>query len=110
MAPGLGFVTSLQSTSCVLINIGVADLPPLTFAGLRHILSFLCLARLILRASSLETPRELSCRKWLELASLGVLSCALTVATLFLALAYLPSMMVNLLWNLNTVTVALLGI
>lgn len=93
-----------------MTKIGLEDLPPLTFVCLRCVPPFLCLSPLILRASSLETLRRLSGRKWLELASLGVLFYALTQATLFLALAYLLSMMVSLLWNLNTVTVALLGI
>ena len=37
------FVTFLWSTSWVLIKIGLVDIAPLTFAGLRYGLAFLCL-------------------------------------------------------------------
>lgn len=35
-------VTFLWSTSWVLIKIGLADIPALTFAGLRYVLAFWC--------------------------------------------------------------------
>jgi len=37
------FVTFLWSTSFVIIKIGLAEIPPLTFAGLRYTIAFICL-------------------------------------------------------------------
>ena len=104
------FVTFLWSTSWVLIKIGLQDLPPLTFAGLRYVLAFLCLLPLLLRSVSRQTLSRLTGRRWLELTVLGVMFYAVTQGASFVALAYLPAMMVSLLWNLTTVAVALLGI
>jgi drug/metabolite transporter (DMT)-like permease len=104
------FVTFLWSTSWVLIKIGLQDIPPLTFAGLRYILAFFCLLPLLLRSSSRASLRRLGTRRWLELMVLGLLFYAITQGTSFVSLAYLPAMSVSLLWNLTTVTVALLGI
>jgi drug/metabolite transporter (DMT)-like permease len=36
-------VTLLWSTSWVLVKFGLADIPALTFAGLRYTVAFLCL-------------------------------------------------------------------
>ena len=104
------FVTFLWSTSWVLIKIGLQDLPPLTFAGLRYVLAFLCLSPLLLRSVNRGTLSRLAGRRWLELILLGVMFYAVTQGASFVALAYLPAMMVSLLWNLTTVAVALLGI
>jgi drug/metabolite transporter (DMT)-like permease len=104
------FVTFLWSTSWVLIKIGLQDIPPLTFAGLRYILAFFCLLPLLARSSSLVSLRKLNRRRWFELVALGLLFYAVTQGTSFLSLAYLPAMSVSLLWNLTTVTVAFMGI
>jgi drug/metabolite transporter (DMT)-like permease len=104
------FVTFLWSTSWVLIKIGLEDIPPLTFAGLRYVLAFFCLLPLLLRSSSRTALRGLSRRRWLELVVLGLLFYAVTQGTSYVSLAYLPAMSVSLLWNLTTMTVALLGI
>jgi drug/metabolite transporter (DMT)-like permease len=81
-----------------------------TFAGLRYALAFLCLLPLAARSSSRLRVQGLSRRRWLELAGLGVLFYALTQGASFVSLAYLPAMTVSLLWNLTTITVAMLGI
>jgi drug/metabolite transporter (DMT)-like permease len=103
-------VTFLWSTSWVLIKIGLQDLPALTFAGLRYVLAFLCLLPLLLRPASRGALSRLERGRWLELALLGVMFYSVTQGASFLALAYLPAMMVSLLWNLTTVVVALMGI
>ncbi len=103
-------VTFLWSTSWVLIKIGLQDLPALTFAGLRYVLAFLCLLPLLLRSVSRGVVSRLGRRRWLELAVLGVMFCSVTQGASFLALAYLPAMMVSLLWNLTTVAVAFVGV
>jgi drug/metabolite transporter (DMT)-like permease len=104
------FVTFLWSTSWVLIKIGLKDIPPLTFAGLRYALAFLCLLPLLMRASHRKAIRSLPRRRWVELILLGLLFYAVTQGASFVSLAYLPAVTVSLLWNLTTITVALLGI
>jgi drug/metabolite transporter (DMT)-like permease len=104
------FVTFLWSTSWVLIKVGLRDIPPVTFAGLRYSLAFLCLLPWAARSSSQVSLRRLTRRRWLELIGLGVLFYALTQGASFVSLAYLPAMTVSLLWNLTTITVAMLGI
>jgi len=104
------FVTFLWSTSWVLIKVGLQDIPALTFAGLRYALAFLCLVPLLLRSSRWKSVRGLPRRRWAELILLGLLFYAVTQGAVFLSLAYLPAVTVSLLWNLTTITVALLGV
>jgi drug/metabolite transporter (DMT)-like permease len=104
------FVTFLWSTSWVLIKIGLADIPALTFAGLRYSLAFLCLLPFALRPDRRATLRSLSKRTWGLLILLGFLFYTLTSGAQFLGLFYLPSVTVSLLLNFTTIIVALLGI
>jgi drug/metabolite transporter (DMT)-like permease len=103
-------VVFLWATSWVLIKIGLEEIPALTFAGLRYTLAFVCLLPFALliqrRSSSPVIPRRL----WGQLIVLGLLLYTLTQGAIFLALAYLPAVTVNLLWSFSTVIVALFGI
>jgi len=103
-------VTFLWSTSWVLIKIGLQDLPPLTFAGLRYSLAFLCLLPFALRPANRAPLRRLSGRGWMRLVALGLLFYAVTQGTQFLGLAVLPSVTVSLLLNFSTAAVALMSI
>jgi drug/metabolite transporter (DMT)-like permease len=102
------FVTFLWSTSWVLIKIGLADIPALTFAGLRYSLAFFCLLPFAWRQRPLLSG--LSRADWLRLIGLGILLYTITQGAQFVGLAYLPSVTVSLLLNFTTVVVALLGI
>lgn len=104
------FVTFLWSTSWVFIKFGLADIPALTFAGLRYMLAFGCLLPLLLRPHQLRSLRRLSKRDWLLLICLGLLFYTLTQGAQFLGLAYLPAITTNLLWSFTTIFVGLLGI
>lgn len=104
------FVTFLWSTSWVLIKIGLRDIPPLTFAGLRYSLAFLCLLPFVLRPGRSATLRNLSGRKWARLVVYGLLFYALTQGAQFVGLAFLPALTVSLLLNFTTVMVAVMGI
>lgn len=104
-------VTFLWSTSWVLIKIGLnTSLPPITFAGLRYFLAFLCLVpfvilnpvhRIALRNSSRVT--------WLKLILLGFLLYTLTQGAQFISLAYLPAATLTLMLNIAPIIVALLS-
>lgn len=105
------FVTFLWSTSWVLIKVGLqTNLPPLTFAGLRYSLAFLCLIPFVLsNAAHRRSLRALTPAGWAQLALLGVLFYALTQGAQFVGLAFLPAATLTLLLNFSPVVVALAG-
>lgn len=106
------FVTVLWSTSWILIKIGLrADLPPITFAGLRYSLAFLCLAPFVLMKPSYRAEvRGLRQKEWGLLILLGVLTYTLTQTAQYAALAYLPAAMTSLILNLSSPLVAIAGV
>lgn len=104
------FVTFLWSTSWVIIKLGLDDMPPLVFAGMRYVLAFVCLLPLLLRADRLAAVRGLSSRQWGQLAVLGVIFYAITQGTQFAALVYLPAVTLSMMLNLTAIIVALLGV
>lgn len=104
------FVTFLWSTSWVIIKVGLKDIPPLTFAGLRYTLAFLCLLPLAFRPARREALRTLTRREWARLALLGLLGIAITQGAQFAGLSYLPAVTVSLFFNFTPVAVALLAV
>lgn len=104
------FVTFLWSTSWVLIKFGLADIPALTFAGLRYGLAFLCLLPFVWRPRHLVVLRKLSGRDWLRLIGLGLLFYSVTQGAQFVGLAHLPAVTVNLLLSFTNIIVPLLGL
>jgi drug/metabolite transporter (DMT)-like permease len=106
------FVTFLWSTSWVFIKLGLKDdLPAITFAGLRYFIAFLCLAPLVLfNPIQRARLRRLSRREWLLLALLGVVFYTLAQGAQYVALAYLPAVVVNLLLNLCPILVGVISI
>ena len=103
-------VTFLWSTSYVLVKIGLVDIPPITFAGLRYSLAFLVLLPFFFRQGQASRLRTLTRRDWARLVVLGLLFYAITQGTNFVGLSYLPTVTVSLLLSFSPVVVALLGI
>ena len=103
------FVVFLWATSWVFVKIGLQDIPPVTFAGLRYFLAFLCLLAVLLLNKSYPELRELSQRDWLRFSILGILLYAGTQGAIFVSLAFLPAVTVNLLWSFSSVIIAILG-
>lgn len=104
-------VTFLWSTSWVLIKIGLKDIPPLVFAGLRYSLAFLFLLAFTLPILKHRSAiRSLSRPQWLSLIGLGVLFVAVTQGAQFLSLSYLPATMISLLLNFTSIVVLLFGV
>lgn len=103
-------VTFLWSTSWVLIKIGLEDIPPLTFAGLRYALAFACLLPFAVRSRQLGSLRGLSIGAWARLIALGLLLYSVTQGAQFLSLFYLPAVTSSLMLSFTTVIVALMGI
>lgn len=104
------FVVFLWATSWIFIKIGLQDIPPLTFAGIRYLIAFLCLLVFLQFTPHISGMRSLTFHRWMRLIVLGVLFYAVTQGASFVALAYLPAVTVNLIWNFSSVTVAVLGI
>ena len=104
-------VTFLWSTSWVLIKFGLkADLPPITFAGLRYTLAAFCLLPLTLfNPSHRQTLRRLPGRTWLELVTLGIVFYTLTQGAQFVSLSFLPSATLSLLLNFSPILIAFYG-
>jgi drug/metabolite transporter (DMT)-like permease len=102
-------VVTLWSSSWVLIKIGLQDIPPLTFAGLRYFLAFVVLVPFSLTGSSRRALGRLSRRSWLLLGALGLTLYAVGVGGQFVALLYLPAVTTRLLFAFNTIIVALLS-
>jgi drug/metabolite transporter (DMT)-like permease len=104
------FVVFLWATSWVLIKIGLQDIPPLTFAGLRYTLAFLILLPVVLLKKRRVSLRSISKQSWLRLIILGLLFYACTQGASFVALSYLPAVTVNLLWSFSSIATVLFGI
>jgi drug/metabolite transporter (DMT)-like permease len=104
------FVVFLWATSWVFIKIGLKEIPPLTFAGLRYGIAFACLLIVLGFNSARSEISRLPFQKWMKFILLGVLFYAATQGASYIALYYLPAVTVNLIWNFSSVGVALLGI
>lgn len=104
-------VTFLWSTSFVLIKFGLkAQIPALTFAGLRYSLAFICLAPFVFfDQRRREQLKQLGAKDWVGLAALGVLLYTITQGSGYIGLAYLPAASLSLLLNLTPVVVGLMS-
>ena len=103
------FVVFLWATSWVFIKIGLHEIPPIIFAGLRYFLAFVILFIALLFSDMKKEIAILPKQIWRRLIILGFLLYAGTQGASFVALAYLPAVTVNLLWSFSSVAVALLG-
>ncbi|MBN1120890.1 MAG: EamA family transporter [Anaerolineae bacterium] len=104
-------VTVLWSSSWVLIKIGLADIPPLLFAGLRYVWAFLVLLVVVMSSRDRRAElRTISGRDWRRIAALGLISYALTQGLMYVALSYLEAVTLSLMLNFTSVVVALIGI
>ncbi len=104
------FVTLLWATSWVLIKIGLADVPSITFGGLRYFIAFLFMALVFIKQGGLATLRTISKHTWVRIVLVGVFYYALTQGAQYFGLGLLPAVTVNLLLGLSSIIVALLGI
>lgn len=103
-------VTFLWSTSFIIIKWGLADIPPLTYAGLRYFIAFLALLPFALKKKNLERMRSLTKGELKKLFLLGILFYSLTQGTQFVGLSLLPAVTVSLLLNFTPVIVAVMAV
>ncbi|MHB8088968.1 MAG: DMT family transporter [Anaerolineaceae bacterium] len=102
-------VTIIWSTSWVLIKIGLADIPAMTFAGLRYVLASLLFLPLLLKKDIRQQIKRLSKREWAVMVLLGVVLYTVGQGGQYLGLAYLPSVTVSLILNLSALFVAIVS-
>lgn len=103
------FVTFLWSTSFIIIKWGLAELPPLTYAGLRYTIAFFCFFPFILKSEYISEIKQLNKFEWRKLILLGIVFYSLTQGAQFLGLWLLPSVTVSLMLNFTPLIVAGLG-
>ncbi|MBI3125907.1 MAG: DMT family transporter [Ignavibacteriales bacterium] len=103
-------VTFLWSTSFIIIKLGLGEIPPLTFAGLRYTIAFMCLLPFALKKERIEEIKKIEKRDWLKLIALGFIFYTFTQGTQFLGLSLLPAVTVSLILNFTPVVVAVMGI
>lgn len=103
-------VTLLWSTSFVIIKIGLAEIPPLTFAGLRYTIAFICLLPFAFTKTNSSVIKNLEKKDWLKLILLGFLFYAFTQGTQFIGLSLLPAVTVSLWLNFTPLIVAVMAI
>jgi drug/metabolite transporter (DMT)-like permease len=104
-------VTIIWSASWVLIKIGLEGIPPVTFAGLRYTLAFVCLFVWVAGSSSGRMQvGKLSGRDWRGLIALGVVYYAVAQGAQFAALQVLPSVTLSLIINFTSIAVLGIGI
>lgn len=103
-------VTFLWSTSFVIIKIGLAEIPPLTFAGLRYTIAFICLLPFAFTKTNSAVIINLGKNDWFKLVLLGFLFYAFTQGTQFIGLSLLPAVTVSLWLNFTPLIVAVMAI
>lgn len=103
-------VTFLWSTSFVIIKIGLAEIPPLTFAGLRYTIAFICLLPFAFTKTNSLIIKNLGKKDWLKLILLGFLFYIFTQGTQFIGLSLLPAVTVSLWLNFTPLIVAVMAI
>ena len=103
-------MTFLWSTSFVIIKLGLKEIPPLTFAGLRYSIAFLCLLPFAFSQKNKTIIKNLQRKDWLKLFLLGVLFYAFTQGAQFIGLSLLPAVTVSLWLNFTPLIVAVMAI
>ncbi len=103
-------VTFLWSTSFVIIKLGLAEIPPITFAGLRYTIAFICLLPFAFTKSNSTVIKNLEKKDWFNLVLLGILFYAFTQGTQFIGLSLLPAVTVSLWLNFTPLIVAVMAI
>ena len=104
------FVTLLWSTSFIIIKWGLIEIPPITYAGLRYIVAFLCFTPFVANKKHIYEIKELRTSQWGKLILLGFVFYTLTQGAQFLGLSLLPSVTVSLMLNFTPLIVAVMGI
>jgi drug/metabolite transporter (DMT)-like permease len=91
--------------------LGLSEIPPITFAGLRYSLAFICFLPFVLgKRKYLYEIKKLKRIHWQKLILLGFVFYTFTQGAQFLGLSLLPSVTVSLMLNFTPIIVAIMGI
>lgn len=99
--------TLIWASSYVLVKILVADIGPLTLAGLRYFLGFLMLLPFVRRGRGLQ---GISRRTWLDLALAGLAAYTVGNGAMYAGLQYLSPTTVTFLVGIVPLFILFLGI
>ena len=102
-------VTLLWSSSFIIIKIGLDEIPPLVFAGLRYIIAFIVLLPILFRKVNIEQIRRITKRDLFKLILLGLIFYTFTQGAQFFGLSFLPSVTVSLILNFTPIVTAIFG-
>jgi drug/metabolite transporter (DMT)-like permease len=94
----------------VLIKIGLADIPPLIFAGLRYSLGAVVLLAFYACSSKKVDPRTVNRSTWILLVIYGIVYFTAGQGTTFISLNYLPAVTTNLILSIIPIIVALFSV
>jgi drug/metabolite transporter (DMT)-like permease len=101
------FVTFLWSTSWVLIKIGLEEISPLFFAGVRYAGAAVVLLTLLLHQRHRASLVKLRAADWCKLVVLGLAFYTLTQGAAFVGLKYLRPATLSLFLSFTPILVAL---
>jgi drug/metabolite transporter (DMT)-like permease len=90
--------------------LGLIEIPPITFAGLRYMIAFLCFIPFVFRKKYTGEIKRLNPSQWEKLILLGLVFYTFTQGAQFLGLSLLPSVTVSLMLNFTPLVVAIMGI
>lgn len=100
-------VVVIWSTSWVLIKIGLRDIPPLTFAGLRYFLAFLFLVPFAFQSKVKQQIKDFTRNDWALIILMGLVTYFIAQGAQFLSLDYLPATTLSLILNLTSILVTI---
>jgi drug/metabolite transporter (DMT)-like permease len=100
--------TLIWASSFVFVKMALADLGPLTVAGLRYFLGFLVLVPFVVRNGNVDCPLPLSL--WLRLFLIGLSAYTIGNGALFWGLQYLPATTTSFLMGLLPLLILFSGI
>lgn len=103
-------VTFLWSSSFIIIKLGLDEIPPVLFAGLRYFIAFAVLLFITLSKQKHHEIKSFTKKDWINLLALGIVFYTLTQGAQFLGLSLLPSITVSLILNFTPIVVAVLAI
>jgi drug/metabolite transporter (DMT)-like permease len=98
-------IAVLWGSTWMVIRVGLRDLPPFFFAGIRMALAALLLAPLALRGGGLDALR----RSWREVAVIGLFQTALPYGLMFVGQQWVPSGLSAILFATFPIWIALLA-
>ncbi len=106
------FVTILWSSSWPIMKIGLQEIPPLFFAGLRYFIASLILVIIVLATPKhRKVIKTISRRWWIRLVIYGLIFYSFTQGAQFVAILYLEdTITVSLLLSFTPILVLVLAI